>query len=498
MKAKLFHVSAIVLVLVTLAACAAPAAAPPTPTLAPPDDPVSVIKALVDALNAGDVEAAVAFYADDALRTQQPPPAGQSGVWTGKEQVRGFVKGLVTDHFKVELSNLKAAGDKITYTCTFSTDTYRKLGVAPLVVVEEALFERGKIKSQTVTVTPESVAKIQAAMAAAQAKAATPTPAPPSATAIKPIQIPQANAAAIQTMTADAKTKAPRVLPEGTLRVGNLDRTYLYYVPANLPRNAPLLFVFHGWVYDAELMRAFTGYEFESLAEKNGFIVVYPNGYQRSWNECRKDSPLAAKVENIDDEGFVHALIARFRADYGIDPTRVFATGHSSGGQLAFRLAFHLPDEITAIAPVAASLPTDDTFDCHASGKPVAALIINGTADSFNPYDGGLVTSFGPQYRIPIRSSQASAEYFAKLNGQTSPPKTTRLPHQNPSDSTSVDRTVWNDAGKPEVVLVTINGGGHLLPQSKYPWPSAYGQTTSDVDGPAEIWDFFSRQRPLK
>jgi len=141
--------------------------------------------------NAGDVEAAIAFYADDALRTQQPPPAGQSGVWTGKEQVRGFVKGLVADHFKVELSNLKAAGDKITYTCTFSTDTYRKLGVAPLVAVEEAMLERGKIKSQTVTVTPESVAKIQAAMAAAQAKAATPTPAPPSATAIKPIQIPR-------------------------------------------------------------------------------------------------------------------------------------------------------------------------------------------------------------------------------------------------------------------------------------------------------------------
>ena len=469
MKAKLFHVSAIVLVLVTLAACAAPAAAPPTPTLAPPADAALVIKALVDALNAGDVEAAVAFYADDALRTQQPPPAGQSGVWTGKEQVRGFVKGLVADHFKVELSNLKAAGDKITYTCTFSTDTYRKLGVAPLVAVEEAMLEKGKIKSQTVTVTPESVAKIQAALAAAQAKAATPTPTPPSAAAIKPIQIPQAS-----------------------IRVGNLDRTYLYYIPANFPRNAPLLFAFHGSTFDGEGMRAYTGYEFESLADQHGFIVVYPNGYQNSWNDCRKTSTLPAKVQNMDDVGFVRALIARFQTDYGINTSQVFAMGYSNGGYMSYRLALELPEDITAIAVVASSLPTEDSSECRALEKPIPVLIMNGTGDFLNPYNGG-PGKFGA-----VRSLQASAEYFAKLNGQTSLPRTTRLPHQNPSDPTFVDRTIWNDAGKPEVVLITIDGGGHVVPQSKYAWPSDYGRVTKDLEGPVEIWNFFSRQRPLK
>ena len=122
---------------------------------------------------------------------------------------------------------------------------------------------------------------------------------------------------------------------------------------------------------------------------------------------------------------------------------------------------------------------------------------MNGTGDPYQPYNGGLHTVFGTQLS-PVLSTRASAEYFAKLNGQISPPKTTRLPHQNPSDPTSVDRTVWNDAGKPEVVLVTINEGGHLLPQSKCAWPANYGRTTFDVDGPAEIWEFFERQRPLK
>jgi polyhydroxybutyrate depolymerase len=73
-----------------------------------------------------------------------------------------------------------------------------------------------------------------------------------------------------------------------------------------------------------------------------------------------------------------------------------------------------------------------------------------------------------------------------------------RLPHQDPSDPTFVDRMVWNDASKSEVVLITIDGGGHVVPQSKYAWESGYGQVTKDLEGPVEIWNFFSRQRPLK
>jgi polyhydroxybutyrate depolymerase len=111
---------------------------------------------------------------------------------------------------------------------------------------------------------------------------------------------------------------------------------------------------------------------------------------------------------------------------------------------------------------------------------------MNGTSDGYNLYDGD---------RSAL-SAQASAEYFAKLNGQTNP-KTTRLPHQDVSDPTSVDRTIWNDAGKPEVVFYTINGGGHVIPQPKVDM-SGFGKQTKDLDAPAEIWDFFARQRSLK
>ncbi|CAG0944850.1 hypothetical protein ANRL1_01980 [Anaerolineae bacterium] len=174
MKTKLFLLCA--LCVIALVACAAP----PPPTPVPPPDPASLIKDLVGVLNAGNVDAAIAFFTDDATQTQLPPPSGTTGIRAGKEQIRGFYKGLIDDHFSVELSNVKVAGDKVTYTCTFSTDSYKKMGVAPLVTVEETVFADGKIKSQTINVSPESLAKIQAAMAAAQTKSA---PAPTIASA---------------------------------------------------------------------------------------------------------------------------------------------------------------------------------------------------------------------------------------------------------------------------------------------------------------------------
>jgi len=314
----------------------------------------------------------------------------------------------------------------------------------------------------------------------------TPTPLPPTPTSIPPTSAPA------------LLTPIPRALPQATIRVGDLDRTYLYYIPANLPRNAPLLLALHGSSMDSAMMRSTTGYAFESLADQNGFIVVYPQGYQNSWNSCNKGIRLPAKIQNIDDVSFIRALIAKFRADFGVDTSRVFETGYSNGGQMGYRLALELPEEVAAVAAVAANLPTDDTNDCRASGKPISVLIMNGTNDPLVPFGGG------PTFNgATVRSTQASAEYFAKLNGQTTPPKTTRLPHRDFSDPTSVDRMVWNDAGKPEVVLYTINGGGHVVPLGKFSDATLFmgvnlGQANGDLNAPAESWEFFARQRPLK
>ena len=130
------------------------------------------------------------------------------------------------------------------------------------------------------------------------------------------------------------------------LAVKGMKRTYVQYVPRNLKPNAPLLFVFHGSGGDGEGMREITGEEFDMLADANGFVVIYPDGFQTTWNDCRKASPQPARRMNIDDKSFIDAMIEKQVADNRIDRKRIFAAGWSNGGQLAYRLALETPGAV--------------------------------------------------------------------------------------------------------------------------------------------------------
>jgi len=273
-------------------------------------------------------------------------------------------------------------------------------------------------------------------------------------------------------------------------------RTFVLYVPRNLKPNAPLVFVFHGSGGDGASTREVTGYGFDALADANGFLVAYPDGYQTTWNDCRKDSPQPARRANIDDESFVEAIIAKEHTGRDIDVRRVFAAGHSNGAQLSYRLAMERPNEFAGIAAISASLPTPENMACRPSDMPMPAMVINGTADPINPYEGGMVT-LGPFTTLgTVISTRATAEYFAKIDGQTMPPQTVRLPHKNAADPTWVERTAWTMPGRPPVVMYAIHGGGHVVPQPNFQYPGILGRQTADLDAPAVIWEFFSKLSP--
>ena len=95
--------------------------------------------------------------------------------------------------------------------------------------------------------------------------------------------------------------------PSGWQRIGS----YLTYVPANLPPQSALVIVLHGSGMDGARIRLCTGYEFDRLADQHGFVVLYPDGYRRNWNDCRKNATFPAKRENIDDMSFMRELITR-------------------------------------------------------------------------------------------------------------------------------------------------------------------------------------------
>lgn len=270
-------------------------------------------------------------------------------------------------------------------------------------------------------------------------------------------------------------------------------RTYALYLPKPLPPGAPLLVVLHASGETGDQVRADAGFEFDLLADQHGFVVVYPDGFEKHWDDCRKAATYSARTRKIDDVGFVQALIAQLHRDHAIDERRVFAVGYSNGGQMAYRLAFELPGGITAAAAIAASLPAEDNCDCRPPQGPVSVLIMNGTRDPINPYQGGMVSILGFGNRGAVLSARASAEYFARLDGAPGSPVTQILPGQSERDRTWAERALWSSPGGAAVELITIHGGGHVIPQSRHRFPRLVGPVDRKLDGPAEIWGFFAR-----
>jgi polyhydroxybutyrate depolymerase len=270
------------------------------------------------------------------------------------------------------------------------------------------------------------------------------------------------------------------------------NRTYLAYVPSSLPPQAALVIVLHGSMMNGARMRECCSYEFDSLADRHGFVVLYPDGYRGNWNDCRKDATFPAKRENIDDVGFIQALIDKAKSEQSIDETRVYVFGYSNGGHMAFRLAIEAADKIAAIAAVGASLPVPDASSCPQEGRTSRLMLINGTLDPISPYSGGVVTLFGFASRGAVMSSLGTAQSFAVRNGISTPP-TLREVLISSEDTTSVETMIWHRGDDPFCCLCTVHGGGHVIPQRGYRFPRLLGRTTSLIDAPSEAIRFFER-----
>lgn len=281
-------------------------------------------------------------------------------------------------------------------------------------------------------------------------------------------------------------------LRERVVQWDGRERHYTFYLPPERAQGPPLLFVFHGSGGSAAQSRAMYGYAFDELADEQGFIVVYPEGYEQHYNGCRKAGPYAANALQVDDVGFMRLLVEQFTEEFGIDTRAVFATGVSNGGQMALRLALEAPDLVAAVAPVATSLPTAGNMDCRYSGIPVPFLLMNGTDDPMNPYHGGTVALYGLLGdRGEVISSRETALYWAGLAGLQGEPMRRELPDVVEADNSRVSVDSWFEPGKPAVSLYTIEGGGHNAPHPHIRLPRLLGGTNNDIVAAREIWRFF-------
>jgi len=268
------------------------------------------------------------------------------------------------------------------------------------------------------------------------------------------------------------------------ISVAGVARNYLLYVPRSYQKNhpLPLLLVFHGGEGHAYNMPLFTS--FDQIAEAKGFVVAYPDGVNRHWNDGRGLSP-------ADDVGFVRALIAEVEQSYSIDRARIYATGISNGGFFSQKLACDLADEIAAVSSVAATIPEPLLRTCHPV-RPVSIMFMQGTKDPIVNIEGGTV---GPSHGRNI-SLADSVRFWVEYNQTSAKPESSDLPSHD-TNGTSVHRDVYS-GGKQgaEVIVYTIRGGGHTWPAGPQYLPAlVVGKVNHDINGSEVMWEFFSRHK---
>ena len=226
---------------------------------------------------------------------------------------------------------------------------------------------------------------------------------------------------------------------------------------------ASLIFILHGSGGTGVQNRP-GAKKLEDVAPAENLLLVYPDGYKKYWNECRKSSPAEANTINIDEDAFFAAMIDYFKKQYQIEEKKVFVVGTSGGGHMAYKLALTMPERFRAITAIIANLPDTNNLDCPEKRVALPVLIINGTADNINPYNGGEVI-LGPQMNLGfVRSTDRTFHYWASLAGYTGEPRKQLLPDTDPADGKTVEEYTYRQKGKPEVTLLKVINGKHDYP----------------------------------
>ncbi|MEC7988166.1 MAG: hypothetical protein VX278_23570 [Myxococcota bacterium] len=280
-------------------------------------------------------------------------------------------------------------------------------------------------------------------------------------------------------------------MQQGTIQHKGYKRSFMYYTPSRSSPSAPLIFIFHSSNSSPLTIQRQFGYRFEQIADKTGAIIVYPHGFQKHWNDCRKEGPYAANRKNLDDVGFVEAMIAFFEKHHSIDEHKIFATGLSNGGNFVLRLALESV-KIHAVAALGTNFPTEENFDCQHSNRAISFLLMNGTADPVNPYKGGVVSLYGFGKRGRVLGTEETIEYWSRNAGNTSPATLLKLPNPTGADQTLSIHESWKNSAA-LIELDSVHGVGHNIPAPHGADNPLFGPRSKDYWGADVIYDFFER-----
>ena len=288
---------------------------------------------------------------------------------------------------------------------------------------------------------------------------------------------------------------------EFSLTVNALKRSYLVHVPpqAAAGRALPVVLNFHGGGGHAENQKSYS--RMDGTAAREGFIAVYPNGTGGiggrllTWNAGTCCGWAAAN--QVDDVGFVAALLADIAKRTPLDAARVYATGLSNGSMMAYRVAAEAPELIAAVAGVAGAM----TLPGFAPRLPVPVMHIHSVDDQRALYGGGLGPAFPmTNTRVLHQPVDAMLGKWLAHNGCPAQPRVTGpvtgKPGAADSTHTATQYLYAPCRAGAEVILWKLTGAGHVGPGGLQDYlPLLLGAGTTLIDANSEMWRFFSRFR---
>ena len=273
-----------------------------------------------------------------------------------------------------------------------------------------------------------------------------------------------------------------------------IEREYIIHIPKNLTEDSPLVFIIHGFTGSAEGISAYSG--MNSIAEREGFIAVYPQGTKDSngntfFNvgyEFHDDS-------TINDVSFIRELVRSLSQEFNLNRKKAFATGMSNGGDMSYLLACTSSDLFKAVAPVAGVLMKGLKDSCELN-SPVPVFEIHGTADKISLFEGDLNNQegWGAYYDLP-----STIDFFAERYQLTNKSVKQITSKESGAEYDIFFERHWSNDLEEEVWMYRIEDGRHVWPGIKFNWwnnPLAryyFGSGNEDINASEEVWAFFKK-----
>jgi len=169
----------------------------------------------------------------------------------------------------------------------------------------------------------------------------------------------------------------------------NSNISYTLFVPSDYTKvkKTPMLVVLHGLFGNPWQMIGTDG--LVQQAEKDGFIVVCPMGYNETgWYGSRGTGqmfPLGPKNHGALSEKDVMNVVGIMRREFNVDPKRMYLSGHSMGGAGTFYLAAKHPDLWAGLAPIAPALHYPGIMRDLGAIRHLPVILVQGDGDWLCP-----------------------------------------------------------------------------------------------------------------